>query len=630
MLDQIKPVPVPTQQQTQVIASSSMPYHPGQAMQLMEKYKNFHPKFENQTGQYKTGYPDTIIVGIAPYDSLVITGSFTHTGPIIVGLKGVLIIKDAKVTNLGDLIVFGHGKVFIDSSTVSFPQDYFYQRAIILVNDAYGRISNTTLSYGGFVHSCSVADSARLDIVNVTQPDFMTTGMSNEATININGTNQAGEFILEDSITFNAKNATTVLLWHQFPDTAVINWSFGMHDSAYNYHFNKSQKGVQGVEYKINVDSCYNVMWAMMPSSGSKINISNSKIRSIGLWFDREHDSIKVSSITDNSSYTTYTTPLSDRTLTFNNCSVETWSFYVFHKSVIDVSGCIAGEIGTEGKSKIYGNNYWVDGSGGYHWSSDTSEILALGANVSSYVRSEKTSVFFLAYSNVGEGASAIDNSYLAVVQSTLPADPVAYSTSAVLYDFISESANIYADTVAPINGSAWIHRAPTSDWMHFKNKQLFYQPSGDTGLTPITLPDTVAVSNGLLGNWNTHNITPGNYNIDLRITDTWGNKTDAVRQVNVLSPLLTGIDEKKNTPQVSVFPVPAQDKLNISLSNSRQGTVNILLTNIEGKTLISQNAELNTGSNILNLNTSKLSSGLYILKLNFENGSYVAKLVKE
>lgn len=360
-------------------------------------------------------------------------------------------------------------------------------------------------------------------------------------------------------------------------------------------------------------------MWALMPTSASTINITNSKIRSIGLWFNKPKDSVMVSGITDNATYAgSFTAPLSDRTLTFNNCTVQTWSFYVFYKSVINVTGCIAGEIGTENGSKMYGNNYMVDGSGGYHWTSDTSYISAGNATVNSYVRSEKYGFFVFAYGTVGGAgaAEAIDNALLIVVQSSVPTDPTAIAGGCAWFDNINQTGNLFADSIAPINGSAWIHRGPTSNWMHFKSWQLFYQSVDSTKWIPVTGVDTVPVSNGLLANWNTHSLASGSYNLDLRLTDSWGNQVDAIRNVTLL-PLILGIQSISASTSIDIYPNPSNGKFTIE-SSVASGQWLVEIYNVLGEKIYSQFSTLHSQFSI---DLSGQPSGIYFYKITSVNG---------
>ncbi len=592
--------------------------HLSQFFQQEKTCKSFYPNIHTRHGFKRAGtYPDTLIVGVAPYDTLTISGTLLHNGPIFVVLNGLLIIKNATLTNLGDLDVFNNGKVVIDSSTVSFPQSYFYQRSLMLLNKASVNISNSTLSYGGLSHNWLVTDTASLTVFNVKENDWATTGLSSHGSINISHTSEVGEIIIDDYTTLNLHHVSTALLWHHIPDSAVINWSFGRHDTAYGYLFNNAQAGVRGVEYNVTADSVFNVMWALMPSSGSNISVTNSKIRAIGAWFDKPADSVGVSGITDNANYSNFTAPLSDRILSFTNCTVQTWSFYVFHKSVINVTGCIAGEIGAENSSKIYGSDYVVDGSGGYHWTTDTSVAFTGNATVYSFVRSERNSIFLFAYGNVGNsgGASAIDKSLLIVVQSLLPSDPTATAGSAAEFDNINQPGMLFADSVAALYGSSWIHRGPTSNWMYFKNWQLFYHSADSSNWIPITAPDTNPASNALLANWNTHSLVSGSYDLDLRLTDTWNNKTDAMLAVT-LYPAILGVKELSALNNVTVYPNPAQDVLNLGIVSSVNQNAAVELDDISGKCVLTKPCTLTSGNNLIRLNTAGLSEGAYICRI--------------
>jgi len=338
--------------------------------------------------------------------------------------------------------------------------------------------------------------------------------------------------------------------------------------------------------------------------------------------------STAVSGITDNATYSSFTTPLSDRTLTFTNCTVQTWSFYVFYKSIINVTGCIAGEIGTENGSKMFGNNYMVDGSGGYHWTSDTSYISSGNATVTSYVRSEKNGFFVFAYGTVGGAgaAEAIDNALLIVVQSSVPADPTVISGGCAWFDNINQTGNLFADSVAPINGSAWIHLGPTSAWMHFKHWQLFYQSVDSTNWIPITGIDTIPVSNNLLANWNTHGLASGPYNLDLRLTDSWGNSVDALRNVTLL-PLILGISQISNPTGITIYPNPSNGLFTIQSSVlSAQSSIEIY--NTLGEKI---NQQLNITNSTFNIDLSDQPAGVYFYRITDYTGNTVTgKLILE
>ena len=282
-------------------------------------------------------------------------------------------------------------------------------------------------------------DNAEINMKNVTNKGFTTNGVWANASITIDGTNQAGEYIITNTCRLDFKNAATILLWHHFADTAVINFSFPDGKLVSSYVFNNKTPGVKGVGYDIKVANSKDVMWGMMPSTGSDITISDSKLRAIGLWF-MGSDSINVSGLVDNSTYKDFTAPITDRNLHLINSSVQTWSLYPMEDTKLNISGCILGEIGSEGNSKVTGTSFYVDGSGGYFWSGDKSFIVAGWSTATTYVRSQNNSIFLFGYSALTNGiASAIGNSVLIVVQSSLPQDPIALDGSVAWFANINQ-----------------------------------------------------------------------------------------------------------------------------------------------------------------------------------------------
>lgn len=563
---------------------------------------------------------DTLWIGLVLYDTLKITGNYTHTGPIVVVGNGVLQIKKANFINDGDLFVLTYGKVLIDSSALSFPQTYFYQRNMIGIENAYIEINNSSLDYSGLSHNMVLANNAIFNFKNVTQNSFTTTGMNHNAKFFINGTNKAGEFVTRDSTTVYLKNATTALLWHQFPDTADINWSFGRKDTAYGYVFNKNQVGVKGIRYTIYADSVYDVMWAMMPGSGSKVNITDSKIRACGFWFDRTNDSTHVSGFFDSTNYVSFNAPLTDRTFNLTNTYVQTWSLYVFKQSKISVTNCKVGEIGAQQKSKVYGWLYTVDGTGGYHWTTDSTTTIATGLIASTYVRSEKTGIFIVANSSV-LFPEALDKSILIVVQSNVYADPLPRDGAVAWY------ANVIANASVPVNsnvnlfGSAWIDRGPTSTLMDFQSWELFYQKQGDANWTSITGLQTTEIRTAILSNWNTNGLTTGNYTLKLTLTCNTGFAVDATKDVVLTSGV--GINENDLNIDYTLFPNPVQQKLYL-FANQYLNDVTLRIFNVNGQLVHQQ--QNNAFTTTVELDLSQLSNGLYSLQLLNKTGTLLRK----
>src|ERR1700751_3408883 len=114
---------------------------------------------------------DTIFVGVVPHDTMIITGPWHHSGPILVLNDGVLIFYKATVVDSGDIYVFQQGQMLADSSSLTFPQQYFYQRSLIAVQTATVYIANSSFNYSGLSHNLVVGNHAVVGMQNVHQND---------------------------------------------------------------------------------------------------------------------------------------------------------------------------------------------------------------------------------------------------------------------------------------------------------------------------------------------------------------------------------------------------------------------------------------------------------------------------
>ncbi|MFL5729250.1 MAG: T9SS type A sorting domain-containing protein, partial [Cytophagaceae bacterium] len=76
----------------------------------------------------------------------------------------------------------------------------------------------------------------------------------------------------------------------------------------------------------------------------------------------------------------------------------------------------------------------------------------------------------------------------------------------------------------------------------------------------------------------------------------------------------------------LTVYPSPAKESLTVSFDANE--TTDVTLSDIVGNKMLSASA--NAGSNKITMNTSNLSSGIYILNVSTENGKVARKVVIE
>ncbi len=611
---------IPKQQQTNTNQQSN--HSTASVLKKIEEVKHLdYNKLSHPVGGAKIY--DTVFVGVVPHDTMRITGNYTHNGPIFVFNDGVLIIHNAIVNNTGDLFVFQYGRVFVDSSQVTFPQQYFYQRSVIAVQHGYINFHYSTFDYSGMSHNLVMGDSANVVMNLVHNYDWTTAGMFGSPTVYVRGSNLGGEYILSGNAQATFNNVDTLLLWHQFPNSSVVNYAFPSGAVVYGYQFNNTVAGISGINYNVSADTCYNVWWAMMPTNGSDITISNSTVRAIGAWFERG-DSVTVTGVNDNSNYTNFVMPVTDRNLHLINTAVQTWSFYVFDSSKINISNCNLGEVGTQQRASVNANNFLLDGSGGYFWATDTSVIVSANSTVYSTVRSERNGIFVFAYGYMPfQGPTSIGNSLMVSVQNNIAVDPIPYDGSIAWMENIESPNTAHADSLITVTGSAWIDQGPNGSWMDWMNYSLSYQLQGNTGWTYIVHDSTTEIRHAALGKWNTTGLAAGTYILRLVNTSNLLDTVEDFKAVTILPAVTVNVDDNLDNIVVNYFPNPATNQFQISSSKQIE---RIKITNVLGETVYESSTKLNNTT----IDIHNFDKGVYFIETTVKDKKFASRLVKE
>lgn len=279
--------------------------------------------------------------------------------------------------------------------------------------------------------------------------------------------------------------------------------------------------------------------------------------------------------------------------------------------SVVNLKGCIVGEVGAGGSSNVSGNQFFCDGSGGYVWSSDSSLFIAGFSYVSGYVRSQANSILYYAYSSLAGGyPSALQNSILIVLQCLLQQEPKALDNSAVWYALIDQPFEAQVGEIVPVTGSVWIDKTPTSEKMDFGSYRLYYQLGGTQEWTEIPVDSLNEKRHETLGLWNTTGLPAGQYLLKLVIRDSWGNSAEAVKSIN-LQPSF-GLVENDDY-NLRIYPNPANDFIQIRIP-SAVSDFSIEITDIAGKTALHQVISGFYSGTDYTINIGELRIGCYLL----------------
>lgn len=116
----------------------------------------------------------------------------------------------------------------------------------------------------------------------------------------------------------------------------------------------------------------------------------------------------------------------------------------------------------------------------------------------------------------------------------------------------------------------------------------------------------------------NQTNVTGGPYTVT--VTDTNGCTATATANIGVI-----GIEVEKNTPSIKIYPNPATDQFSIQLTNFN-ADVQVSVIDLVGKIAINKNIAM--GTEIISLNTSGFSKGVYMVRITSGNHSIAKRIV--
>ncbi len=125
-----------------------------------------------------------------------------------------------------------------------------------------------------------------------------------------------------------------------------------------------------------------------------------------------------------------------------------------------------------------------------------------------------------------------------------------------------------------------------------------------------------------------TINLTSGKHVLTLKNNCLWSSDPGDINfvQFKLVGPNANGIEEfNKNDLNVSVYPMPCTDNLNIAVDSKYKST-DVMITDITGKQKFSQNY---TNTNLININTSDLSRGVYFITIKNNKGAATRKFIK-
>ncbi len=458
-------------------------------------------------------YPDDLVIGDVPGETLLVTGRYDRVGNIVIINDGVLKLVNADFNLDGNVGIYQGGRMEVDSSNLRFVQHYIYHHIIAMGDSAHLEIRDSHTEFEGYPFNISAIGRTEVNMQRVVHQDFITAVVMEDARVEMDHVRLTGEWLFGHQAQGKFSHVDTLLTWYFFPESSEVEFRFPDGDSVEGFVLDSTISGVNGVGFHVEIDSSTNVMWAAIPLAGSDVTIDSSELRATGIIFEGS-DSFDLSGLVNEMFYPDYTLPLEDRRYRLVNTTLHTWNLYAQDSSTVQLSGSIFGEFCAFGRNDVEIRGSFCDGTGGHIESAGESFMLVVFSSVMADVITKDRGVCIMAYCAMPWGNLwATGASMLMLVNCQFPEDPIPSDTAIVFVVAITGPSNAGIEDSVSIVGSAWMGTGPHNP-AEFDYYRLSYRPRGDSAWVPIGGQVHEQVKRDTLGYWDTRGLDPGEYQV--------------------------------------------------------------------------------------------------------------------
>jgi hypothetical protein len=202
-----------------------------------------------------------------------------------------------------------------------------------------------------------------------------------------------------------------------------------------------------------------------------------------------------------------------------------------------------------------------------------------------------------------------------------LVADPIPYDGSVAWLSKMDGPDTSSVNAFVPLTGSEWINQGPLGNPVDFSSYSLYFQnPSVSTTWYPIVVDSTLEISHGILGDWQTSNLTPGTYILKSVLKDNFNDSVEGLKLIVLLANPLS-IPDLTGEISVTVAPNPFNQFTTIH-SNTILNNAQVVLYNSIGQKIRSIS---NVNGNDFEIQKAELTDGIYFIEL-VQDGNLLAR----
>jgi len=556
------------------------------------------------------------------------SASFTINGNLYMANSGELDAENCELTIRGNIWLVNKALLVVDSCLFSMPMEYRYQYQLLCIDTAEVAVINSEVSFTNGILGGYFNNYSKLSFINDNFQQTVTISMRGHSDLDINNTTNSWEYLIADSATVNIKNSQNFILWFYFHNNTVSEFGFPQGNYVHHFEMNNTVAGLQDIMYDVTIDSTANIKWGIFPEQGSDVTINNSSLRTCGLIFeDGQNDTLD--GFINEQFYSNETFVLSDRTLHLNNTEIQTFNFYSFFDAVIVIQNSVFGEVLSfeSGTAKVH--NSVCDGSGGYI-GAEGGILEIILSTIEAQLLTQDQSTTIIAESEIDFPylyPIFADNSVAVIANTEYDLPPEALDTSFALEIYIDTLNDQTVNSMVPVTGTVKTYNGPFNP-SYLNYYKIYYAPAGDPG--NITLIDSLTeeVSGGVLCTWNTTDLEYGHYIITIEAfinEDTSG--VEITRQVYLWNA--TGVKTGIYTPELTIYPVPANDFFNIRLYLHDRSNITIDLVDIYGRKIkLLYNGTQQGGCLDKRFDVHDIKNGLYFVQINTDKERYYKKVI--
>ena len=569
-------------------------------------------------------------------DTTFITTDYVQDDDIVIYGQGVLVVDNAMLTLSGTLLIQDEGKaIFRNNAYLHFEQYYVGQYYVWMLDDSQFEATDATIDANGVMHYAQLYDNCTYFASNTNFPDWTFRKVFNNSTLILEDVDHVGDMIVDDSCFVHFTRCDTLMPWFEMPDGSVVNTQFPDPEFVEHFEFSDDTPGVDGIYYTFVADSCSQCWWSLETFNGCDVTINNSIIRGSCVRMFGSN-TINIGEIENNTMYSNFIVPLSDRNLEYNDTYVYWWNWYPYDDIIFNIDSCSFGEMIGRGNSETYATNCIHNGATimlGVGFDAFVSFVDGISY---SYVGTFQNGTYLFVNSTITplwsyQSANiAHDNSYLLAVNSYFEYEPEAMDSALVMFTLIDSLQNYFVGETIEISGSAWIESGDLS--ITFDKYNLYYANEGSNDWTLVE-ESLTQVDHDILADWNTSELSEGNYELKLTIFDSEGDSLIAFRTITLLPD--TGTDEEISACKTELsgnFPNPFNPTTTINLSLGIDSIISLEIFNLKGQEVKAlANDEFDQGLHKITWdgkdNSGKeVSSGVYLYKLDVGGKSISVK----